>query len=165
MTSRSHKVLFLHGLDSSKESTKFEAIDTAHKLCINVDYRNLNFKTVEKFYQDIIQKMKPDVLIGHSLGAYWALKMSKLYQLPAIIANPNLSPCFREDYPAIDEHDLDHDIPQLAYLELGDEILDMRQTMHQLESFMVVESIEGGHHRLEHPERINDLIHRLKEYF
>ena len=88
MTSRSHKVLFLHGLDSSKESTKFEAIDTA--------------KTVEKFYQDIIQKMKPDVLIGHSLGAYWALKMSKLYQLPAIIANPNLSPCFREDYPAID---------------------------------------------------------------
>ena len=49
MTSRSHKVLFLHGLDSSKESTKFEAIDTAHKLCINVDYRNLNFKTVEKF--------------------------------------------------------------------------------------------------------------------
>ena len=70
MTSRSHKVLFLHGLDSSKESTKFEAIDTDQKLCINVDYRNLNFKTVEKFYQDIIQKMKPDVLIGHSLGAY-----------------------------------------------------------------------------------------------
>ena len=49
---------------------------------------------------------------------------------------------------------MDHDIPQLAYLELGDEILDMRQTMDQLESFMVVESIEGGHHRFCEPREL-----------
>lgn len=165
MKNGSHKVLFLHGLDSSKESSKFEAIDAEDKVCINVDYRNLNFETVEKFYQDIIQKINPEVLIGHSLGAYWALKMSKHFDLPAIIANPQLSPSFREDYPAINEQDLNHDIPQLAYIELGDEILDMHQIADQLESFMEVDAVEGGHHRLEHPERMNNLIQRLKKYF
>lgn len=159
------KVLFLHGLDSAKESRKFEAIDAKDKLCINVDYRNLNYNTVEAFYHDIIQKIKPEILVGHSLGAYWALKLSKAFQLPTVIANPSLAPNFRDDYPAIDIHDLDHDIPQFAYIELGDELLDMRQTADQLESFMQVESIEGGHHRLEHPEKINLLIQKLVNCF
>lgn len=75
MTSSTLKILFLHGLDSSKESTKFEAIDAKNKYCINVDYRNLNFQTVATFYQDIIDKIKPEILVGHSLGGYWALKM------------------------------------------------------------------------------------------
>ena len=42
------RILFLHGLDSSRESTKFHAIDANKKFCINVDYRNLNYATVEK---------------------------------------------------------------------------------------------------------------------
>lgn len=159
-----HKVLFLHGLDSSKESSKFEAIDAENKLCINIDYRNLNFATVERFYHDIIQKIKPEILVGHSLGAYWALKLSKAFQLPTVIANPSLAPNFRDDYPAIQELDLDHDIPQMAYIELGDEILDMHQTVEQLESYMIVESVDGGHHRLEHPEKINLLIEKIANF-
>lgn len=51
------KVLFLHGLDSSRESTKFHAIDAKQKFCINVDYRNLNYQTVADFYHNIIQKL------------------------------------------------------------------------------------------------------------
>lgn len=164
MNSCASKVLFLHGLDSSKESSKFQVLNVKEKYCINIDYRNLNYSTVDSFYRDIIEKIKPEVLVGHSLGGYWALKMSKIFQLPAVIANPSLYPEFREDYPAIDEADLDHDIPQMAYIELGDEILDMHQTVDQLESFMVVEAIEGGHHRLEQPERLNDLLRKLQEY-
>ena len=51
------KVLFLHGLDSSRESTKFHAIDAKQKFCIKVDYRNLNYQTVADFYHNIIQKI------------------------------------------------------------------------------------------------------------
>ena len=104
MKSIHSKILFLHGLDSSKESTKFHAINAEKKYCINVDYRNLNYKTVECFYHDIIEKIKPDLLVGHSLGGYWALKMSQQHRIPAILANPSLNPDFREDYAAIDEH-------------------------------------------------------------
>lgn len=165
MKSSTHKILFLHGLDSSKESSKFQAIDAKNKVCINVDYRNLNYKTVEQFYCDIIEKIQPAILVGHSLGGYWALKMSKFFNLPAVIANPSLAPNFCLDYPAITEDDLDHDIPQFAYIELGDELLDMHQTVDQLESFMQVESIAGGHHRLAEPEKLNQLIEKIEIHY
>ena len=156
MKSIHSKILFLHGLDSSKESTKFHAINAEKKYCINVDYRNLNYKTVE---------IKPDLLVGHSLGGYWALKMSQQHRIPAILANPSLNPDFREDYAAIDEHDLDHDIPQIAYLELGDEVLDMYKVLEQLESYMQIEAVEGGHHRLVQPENLNHLIEYMEQTF
>ena len=60
------KILFLHGLDSSRESTKFHAIDAKQKFCIDVDYRNLNFQTVADFYHEIIEKIKPENIVGHS---------------------------------------------------------------------------------------------------
>jgi len=165
MSNTTSKILFLHGLDSSKESTKFHAIHAEKKYCINVDYRNLNYKTVEHFYHEIIEKIKPDLLVGHSLGGYWALKMSQQYRIPTIIANPSLSPDFREDYPAINEHDLEHDIPQIAYIELGDEILDMYAVVEQLNPYMQVETVEGGHHRLAQPENLNQLIEYVEQTF
>ena len=62
MTRCESKILFLHGLDSSRESTKFHAIDAKQKFCIDVDYRYLNFSTVASFYDDIIEKIKPETL-------------------------------------------------------------------------------------------------------
>ncbi|CAB1215755.1 YqiA/YcfP family alpha/beta fold hydrolase [Acinetobacter bouvetii] len=165
MTTCTSKILFLHGLDSSRESTKFHAIDANQKYCINVDYRNLNFQTVYEFYCEIISKIKPEILVGHSLGAYWALKMSALCKIPAIIANPSLSPNFRDDYPAINEDDLEHEIAQIAYLELGDEELDMHAVQQQLEPYMQVQAVEGGYHRLARPENLNDLIQHMQTHF
>ncbi|OTG65515.1 YqiA/YcfP family alpha/beta fold hydrolase [Acinetobacter silvestris] len=165
MNSNAFKILFLHGLDSSKESTKFHAINAKNKFCIDIDYRNLNYQTVENFYNEIIEKIKPEMLIGHSLGAYWALKMSHLHRIPAIIANPSLNPNFRDDYQSISEIDLEHDIPQMAYIELGDEILDMHATSTLLEQFMQVDAHEGGHHRLAQPENLNHLIQYMQQTF
>ncbi|MGE8623085.1 YqiA/YcfP family alpha/beta fold hydrolase [Acinetobacter schindleri] len=163
MSQCTSKILFFHGLDSSRESTKFHAIDADHKYCIDVDYRNLNYATVAEFYNEIIEKIHPDILVGHSLGGYWALKMSQQHQIPCVIANPSLAPYFRDDYPAICDNDLQHDIPQLAYIELGDEILDMHAVQSQLEDYMQVEAVPGGHHRLETPERINPLILQIQQ--
>lgn len=159
------KILFLHGLDSSRESTNFHVLDANHKYCIDIDYRNLNFQTVADFYRDIIAKLKPEILIGHNLGAYWALKMSVLHKIPAIIANPSLNPNFRTDYPPIEEDDLEHEIAQIAYLELGDEVLDMYAVQQQLELYMPVQALEGGHHRLASPENINGLIEHMQRHF
>lgn len=158
MKPKSTKILFFHGLDSSKASTKFHAISSPNKFCIDVDYRNLTFNSVLEFYHHTIHKIKPNLLVGHGIGGYWALKMSYLFQLPAIIANPCLQPNFRTDYLSISETDLDHEIPQLAYLELGDETLNMVETRNFLEHFMFIEVNPGGYHRLEYPERLNQLI-------
>lgn len=165
MNTSNTKILFLHGLDSSKESSKFHAIHFEKKYCLEIDYRNLNYQTVENLYHDIIEKIKPNLLIGHSLGGYWALRMSQTHRIPTIIANPNLSPDFRTDYPQIDENDLEHDIPQIAYIELGDEILNMYDVAQQLEPFMLVETFEGGHHRLAQPDNLNRLIDYMQQTF
>lgn len=159
------KILFLHDLDSSRESTKFHAIDAENKFCIDINYRNLNYQTVENFYNEIIEKIKPEMLIGHSLGAYWALKMSHIHRIPTIIANPSLQPNFRDDYLEINDFDLEHDIPQIAYIELGDEMLDMYATSTLLEQYMQVDVHEGGHHRLAHPENLNPLIEYMQQTF
>lgn len=161
MSNDSLKILFLHGLDSSKDSSKFHALNYDQKYCINMDYRNLGYHTVAALYHESIEKIRPDLLVGHSLGGYWALKMSAQHQLPCVIANPSLSPHFRSDYPAITEHDLQHDIPQWAYIELADELLNMAATQEFLENFMHVHAVSGGHHRLEKPETVNVLIDEL----
>lgn len=159
------KILFLHGLDSSRESTKFHVIAAKQKFCIDIDYRYLNFSTVARFYDDIIEKIKPEIIVGHCVGAYWALKMSLIHQIPCVIANPRLAPNFRDDYPRIDAADLDHNIPQMAYLELGDELIDMYAAQKILEDYMLIQTIEGGHHRLLQPENINPLIEHLAHQY
>lgn len=165
MTQNDIKILFLHGLDSSRESTKFHAINTSKKFCIDVDYRNLNYTTVEQFYSEAILTIKPDLLVGHSLGAYWTLKLSTQHRIPAVIANPSLAPSFRDDYPPIDEQDLENDIPQIAYIELGDETLNMYETVQKLEPFMQIKAVDGGHHRLAQPENLNLLIDYIRNTF
>lgn len=159
------KILFMHGLDSSKDSTKFHALDAAQKYCIDIDYRNLNYDTVAELYQNIIHKIQPKLIVGHSLGGYWALKMSQLFRIPAIIANPSLQPDFHTDYAPITVHDLEHDIPQTAYIELGDEILDMYETSNILESYMHVEMMQGGHHRLASPDNLNRMLEYMQKTF
>src|SRR5690606_19254271 len=141
------KILYLHGLDSSKESTKFHAINAANKFCIDVDYRNLNYVTVAEFYNEMIEKIQPDILVGHCLGGYWALKLSQQHHIPCVVANPNLTPTFRDDYPSICDADLQHDIPQMAYIELGDEIMDIHAIQSQLGDYIQIETLHGGHHR------------------
>lgn len=158
------KILFMHDLDSSRESSQFKVINSFNKVCINVDYRNLNFGAVERFYTEIIEKIQPDILVGHSLGGYWAIKMSNKFGIPMVIANPCLSPNFDRDYPEITNHELDNNASvKLAYIELGDEIIDMHSTSDLLELFMPVESIIGGHHHIENPERVNQLIQTLMQ--
>lgn len=157
------KILFFHGLNSSKESTKFHALQTQSKYCMNVDYNNLSYKTVSHLYQEMIETIKPQILVGHSLGGYWALRMSNLHKIPCVIANPSLWPQFRADYPKISDEELEHDIPQMAYLELGDEILDMHGTKAFLENYMYLHCIEQGNHRLKHPENLNLLIANLEK--
>lgn len=49
----------------------------------------------------------------------------------------------------------------MAYLELGDEQLDMYQVQEKLAPYMNIETFEGGHHRLAYPSRLNDLIMKI----
>ena len=69
------KILFYMAwilLVNRQSSTPFHILKN---FCIDVDYRNLSYASVEYFYHQAIQTIKPDLLVGHSLGGYWALKL------------------------------------------------------------------------------------------
>ena len=65
----------------------------------------------------------------------------------------------------VDEDDLEHEVAQIAYLELGDEILDMYAVREKLEPYMLVQAYEGWHHRLASPENLNSLIQHMQIHF
>ena len=53
----------------------------------------------------------------------------------------------------------------MAYLELGDELIDMYAAQEILENYMLIQTVEGGHHRLLKPENINQLIEHLEQQY
>ena len=79
------------------------------------------------------------------------MKTAAQHKLAVIVANPSLTPNFRNDYPHLCDEDLDHSNPKMAYLELGDEQLDMYQVQEKLSPYMTIETYDGGHHRLAYP--------------
>lgn len=154
-------ILFLHGLDSSKDSNKYHALDYPQKYCMTIDYRNLSFHSVEALYQQMIRCFKPSLLVGHSLGGYWALRLSAHFGIPAVVANPSITPSFRQDYPSLSIDELDTTVPRRAYIELADERVDMYAVHDVLDVYFPVHVETQGRHQLDHPERLNSLIHEL----
>ena len=124
------------------------------------------FSGIDRTYQFALQKKL--CRLGLAPQPIWLSDDETIWveQWQSDTTNPSLTPHFRDDYPPISAEDLDNDLPRLAYLELGDEVIDMREVQSQLENYMLIDAVEGGHHRLEQPEKINHLIeHIQKQYF
>ncbi len=161
-------ILFFHGLDSSAQTNKFEVINnrvTLGKVSETVDYRNMSHDEVSEFYDDLIAKHSPDLIVGHSLGGYWAIKKSNEHGIPCVLINPSLSPNVFDDYPAIDKSSLDLDIPRGFHIELGDEVLDMVEVAHFAEDIGAITYIyEHGCHRVKYLQEINNVIEHIQAY-
>ena len=46
-----------------------------------------------------------------------------------------------------------------------DELIDMYAAQEILENYMLIQAVEGGHHRLLKPENINQLIEHLEQQY
>lgn len=142
-------ILFFHGLDSDNQTTKFTAIGHPHKHCETVDYRRRGYGEISRHYDELIVRHNPALLVGHSLGGYWALLKSQQHGLPCVLINPQLYPAFRADYPALELANCDDGVLRFAYLELGDEVLDIQQIFRALDGWVTeLHCLGGGHHRV-----------------
>lgn len=158
-------VMFIHGYQSSNKTNKFTVINE-EKVCETVDYDELTFAEVEEFYLNMIQEHQPDILVGHSLGGFWCLHLSKYTGLPCIIINPqlNVSRFAELDYPVYENWNeyFDGDSWVYSYIETGDEILDVPRTIKTLKANSECTVFEGGHHRVENINYINTMIETFK---
>lgn len=166
-----HMVIFFHGFDSSSKTDKFSVIKHQPKLCLDVDYRSEQYLDIDANYHDIIDSALADgyipVLVGHSLGGYWAVKMAQRFALSVVLVNPQLWPTselIRDIDMYRPEPAISSNSPKYVYVETGDDVIDVERTINWAMKYASVRIYEGGHHRVEKLDAINTLIDKaIKE--
>ena len=153
------KCLFFHGYQSSKQSTKYTAI-TYDKDCLEVDHDHSPIDIYEQYVKWIDQYLHEDIiLVGHSLGGYWARIFAKTYNLKALLINPCLYPeiLFNKiQYSAIRNEVIQCSCPLMYLIELGDEVLQFKKfNIDQMQKEGEVISWEDGNHKFTRTHLIN----------
>jgi uncharacterized protein len=150
-------ILFFHGFNSSAQTNKFVELQ-GDKVCETVDYAKMSFAEVDTRYDQLIAQHNPDVIVGHSLGGYWALRKGKQHNIPSIIVNPQLFPGTKfADYVPVNTESFVGPGHVISYVETGDEVIKVPETLALLEA-TDLRVYEGGHHRVERVSYINTLV-------
>ena len=80
------RVVFLHGLESSSVSDKAKWLEVNYNAyCPEMDYRNPN--EFQDLYNEIL-KINPRMIIGSSMGGYFAYAIGTLLGIKTMLLNP-----------------------------------------------------------------------------
>ncbi|MFC6204687.1 YqiA/YcfP family alpha/beta fold hydrolase [Psychrobacter urativorans] len=164
-------LLFFHGLDSSCETNKFTCIEHTPKHCLTVNYRQ-GFQLALDTYEDLLQQKMTEypqiVLVGHSLGGWFANHFAHKYGLKSLLIAPCINPnvVLFNRAANLDDLPFPHHNSQMTkvMIEVNDEILAVataRQTLIKVPESWEVEYFEGGHHRIAREDKIKDYIDEL----
>lgn len=171
------RIIFFHGFNSGVDSTKWEFIQKIPSidpvLCV-VDYTTAG---IRNFIDYMDEYASADcILIGHSLGAFWARYMSVLYDLPCILLNPSFTPSqtlnerlgvAQSFYLGAEERVVTcrtghKKLPaEIVYVERGDDVIN-HATVERATKNSDVRYIEGGSHRFESLNMIEPAINEIK---
>ncbi|OQX49851.1 MAG: hypothetical protein B5M46_03225 [Epsilonproteobacteria bacterium 4484_20] len=177
------RILFLHGFASCGKGQKSTALKAyfGEETVLAPDLPYAPFEVIP-FLEEILRKEPVDLIIGSSLGAFYATCLAEKYRMKAVLLNPSTEPdetlkmyvgwqqrfCDDEAFEFkpvyIDQlKDLKGRIEHGKYLVLlqsGDEILDYTRAHLLYERHRVV--IEyGGNHRF---ENIADYLCMIKNF-
>lgn len=154
------KVAFFHGLESAPRSFKNECLEEIFGV-ENVYAQAMDYRIPEQF-DEVLYHLKHnpvDLLIGSSMGGWFALKLSTLLDTPTLLFNPATNN--RSFDPTVYSGG---DMPsQLVVLGKNDKVVDPIETAYYMkEKFgkaakIVIENME---HRI--PDEIFEKYVRLK---
>ena len=163
---------------------KVSLLNTIGELCL-FEYDTMASPIIiEKHLQFQMNMFDPDIIVGTSLGGYWACRMSSLNAKPCVMINPSIFPStsLKENVGThinyvngkegtlteesvdqyIDVHDIDlRGMSCLVLLDADDELLDSDVTREALDNLFDVRAFEGGCHRFDHMADSLELIEQL----
>jgi predicted esterase YcpF (UPF0227 family) len=86
-----YKILFLHGFFASGQCVPAVALRDAFKGRAEVITPDLPIHTKEaiSFIRELIEKEKPNLLVGNSCGAFYAQMLASEKGIPALLGNPH----------------------------------------------------------------------------
>lgn len=108
-------VVYFHGFGSSPESSKTVRLRESlsceyevHAFPIDIDPDIALVELTDRIDSLLLEDMhRPDkvLFVGTSLGGWWASKLGELYNIPAIIINPSITP-----YTSLYKHNVSEEI-------------------------------------------------------
>lgn len=169
-------VLYLHGFLSSPQSLKAQqtlAYCSQAELGERIVIPQLSHgpsDTIAQLHQ-LIDEISPEnlVLMGSSLGGYYATYLSEFYQAPAVLINPAVRPYelweshlgenrnyYSNEVQVVTREHIEElrqiDVDELAepanfkvFLQTGDETLDYRQALEKFPASQCVVRENGSH--------------------
>jgi len=164
------KILYLHGWGTkySAKNPKVSALKSiATVVGVSINYAR-PIGEVSDLIRKTVEKEKPDLILGSSLGGWWASFMSVMKNIPFVAINPSLQPQHtlrRVPTSGIDYAGREYMLsPEtidaytnfltagtgLVILDLGDEFLDAYETKLKLENRYEIIAFPGGSHRFDH---------------
>ena len=90
LTNLRKKIFYLHGLESTNESSK---VDYMRSLGHHVHAEYMDYKNVLDLYAKTLNSIydfKPDMLVGSSMGGYFAYHLGTHYKSNLLLLNPAL---------------------------------------------------------------------------
>jgi len=86
------KILYLHGLGSSGQSSTVQGLKAAGLEVVAPDYKPQHFTESLQQLAALVEAEQPDILVGTSMGGYYALKLNERYGLKTLVVNACFDP-------------------------------------------------------------------------
>ena len=149
------KIIFYHGFESSRKSSKYVFLekycaDRGYKLiCDEVDHISESVVSthINRLNEESDKWDDEIVLVGHSLGGYYASNLSKRFGVKCLLINPCLNPenytknrVDASSYPLTDT---------VVLIDMNDGVLDMNAVYDKLKDEAEVIKIYGDGHKFE----------------
>jgi len=123
------KIVYLHGLESKRNCPKVKYLKELGHSVLNP---LLDFKDKDCFERtlDLVKMFEPDLIIGSSMGGYFAYEIGKHLDVPVVLLNPALhSRSFEPKVDGLGDKD------PLVYLIVGenDDVINYEKTLNYLD--------------------------------
>lgn len=88
------KMIYLHGFNSTKDSETAKKLLKHFPELITISYNYIDPDVAEKEIDELVKKHTRDdlMMIGSSLGGFWALYFAQKYLSRAVVFNPSIYP-------------------------------------------------------------------------
>jgi len=181
------KIMYIHGFGSTFDVTNPKVQQLARLgevVGIDIDYTQRT-EEIQQQIADFILEQNVTLLVGTSMGGYYAGVVGTKYGVPFVAVNPAINPAetlrkfegsgitfLGKSYVLHNETIAEYgEFPigngrGLILLDLADELIDPNNTAKLLEEHYQIKCFEGGSHRFDHLEEslpiIEDFVHRAE---
>ena len=178
-------LIYIHGFRSSPMTEKGQIFGRIFPGITLVTYDTLHpdigYRQLDRIVSDALTA-RP-LLVGSSLGGFWACQFARQYALSCVLLNPCMSPettlrpyiggvenlytgergeMAESDLQAYANYRMAGEAAQCVVLhEKGDELIPWQESVANFEGRARLVLIEGGSHRFEHIEIAIEEINRL----